>query len=73
MTTALVPAGYRKRLTNDMVTRPVATIGAALSAAGALAAGVSTWPDPIVAPAGPPDPPVGADVLGRRRGAFKRR
>jgi DNA repair protein RadA/Sms len=73
MTTALVPAGYRTRLTDDMVTRPVATIGAALSAAGALAAGVTPGPDPIGAPAGPPDPPVGVDVLGRRRGASKRR
>ena len=73
MTTALVPAGYRERLTNDMVTRPVATIGAALSAAGALAAGLAPGPDPIRAPAGPPDPPVDADALGRRRGPSKRR
>ena len=73
MTTALVPAGYRKRLTNDMVTRPVATIGAALSAAGALAAGVTPGLDPIGAPAGPRDPPMGVDALGRRRGPSKRR
>jgi DNA repair protein RadA/Sms len=73
MTTALVPAGYRERLTNDMVTRPVATIGAALSAAGALAAGVAPGPDPIRARAGPPDPPADADALGRRRGPSKRR
>ena len=52
MTTALVPAGHHNRLTTDMVTRPVATIEAALSAAGALA-GLVTAPDPLRPPAGP--------------------
>jgi DNA repair protein RadA/Sms len=38
MTTALVPGGYRDPPPAGIVTRPVATIGAAVSAAGAVAA-----------------------------------
>src|SRR4029453_15682585 len=65
MTTALVPARYRKRLTNDMLPRPVATIGAALSAAGALAAGVTPGLDPIGAPPRPRGPAAGGGGGGR--------
>jgi DNA repair protein RadA/Sms len=42
MTTALVPGGYRDPPPAGIVTRPVATIGAALSAAGAVAATASS-------------------------------
>jgi DNA repair protein RadA/Sms len=73
MTTALVPAGYRKRLTTGMVTRPVATIEAALLAVGALAAGPITALEPFRPPVRLPDPAADAGAVGGRRATSKRR
>src|SRR5690348_7414536 len=77
MTTALVPAGFGSRLTNEMVTCPVATIGVALSAADTLAVDLAvdlaTAPDPMWGRARSPDPLADGDALTRRRGTAKRR